>query len=275
MSHNTPLTDTKRFEASFPGSFADAINRKAVELQLDRILGSHRFFNCHRLSRFVRYTVEQALRGCSHRLKEYTLAIEVFDKPESFDPRVDSTVRVAARSLRARLSAYYGAEGANDEVLIRFSPGEYVPHICMLRRDRVDSRTETPAFPSRQIPAVIASSFGAVSGLCRQLRSLGHPVAAVVGCRADALTAINNFDTSLLLTECHLPGTSGAAEFARAAGSRGAAIIWIAPITVDGIAVEALAACDPHSIVHQPVRTADLAAAIALTFVRNRREPLK
>jgi hypothetical protein len=142
----------------------------------------------------------------------------------------------------------------------------------MLRGDRV-SRTEAQAFPSQQIPAVIAGSFGAVSCLCRQLRSLGHPVAAVVGCGDDALTAIDNFDTSLLLTECHLRGTSGDAEFVRAAVSRGAAVIWIAPITMDDIAVEALVGCDPHSIVHQPVRTADIAAAIVVAFVRSRGEP--
>lgn len=181
-------------------------------------------------------------------------------------------MRVAARSLRERLSAYYGAEGANDRVLIRFSPGEYVPHICMLRGDRVYSRTETTAFPSTQIPAVIASSSGAVSGLCRQLRSLGHPVAAVVACGDDALTAIDRFDTSLLLTECNLPGMSEDAQFVRAAVSRGAGVICIVPITMDEMAIEALADWDPPSIVHEPIRTADLAAAIALTFVRNRRE---
>jgi hypothetical protein len=259
---------------SFPGSFiAEAIDHAAIEHQLDRILKSRRFLNCHRLSRFIRYTVEQTLAGSSHRLKEYTLAIEVFDKPDSFDPRLDSTVRVAARSLRTRLGAYYGAEGANDEVLIRFSPGEYVPHICILRPERLRTDSTPTVALTKQIPAVIASSFSGVSGLSRQLRSLGHPVAAVVATGDDALTAIGNFDTSLLFTECHLPGTSSDTEFIRAAASRGATVVCIAPATVDEMAIEALAECDPHSIVHQPVRTADLAAAIALALVRNRREP--
>ena len=42
-----------------------------------------------RLSRFLRFAVEQALAGHEDQLKEYTIGVEVFDRSASYDPRID------------------------------------------------------------------------------------------------------------------------------------------------------------------------------------------
>ena len=64
--------------------------------------------------RFLRLTVERALAGQSDELKEYLIGVEVFDRKQSYDPRVDPIVRVEARRLRAKLKAYYEGDGAGD-----------------------------------------------------------------------------------------------------------------------------------------------------------------
>jgi hypothetical protein len=54
----------------------------------------------------LRFLVEHALAGQQDQLKEYTIATMAFGRPESFDPRVDSLVRVQATRLRGLLNAY-------------------------------------------------------------------------------------------------------------------------------------------------------------------------
>lgn len=79
------------------------------------------------MARFLRLAVEHALAGKSDELKEYLIGLEVFDRPASYDPRVDPIVRVEARRLRAKLRAYYDGDGRNDAVIIDFHPGSYAP----------------------------------------------------------------------------------------------------------------------------------------------------
>ena len=72
-----------------------------IERQLNRILDTERFRRAPQLSRFLRFTVEQALQGNRESLKEYSIGVEVLGRTEKFDPRVDPVVRVRARNLRA------------------------------------------------------------------------------------------------------------------------------------------------------------------------------
>jgi TolB-like protein len=73
--------------------------------------------------------VEQCLEGRQNSLKEYLVGVEVFNKLETFDPRIDSIVRVEARRLRSKLERYYDTEGRDDQVVIQFRKGSYVPMI--------------------------------------------------------------------------------------------------------------------------------------------------
>jgi TolB-like protein len=97
----------------------------AITAQLDRILASKGFANAGRMSRLLRYVVERTLAGEADQLKEYAVGVEVFDRDDKYDPRIDSIVRVEAGRLRSRLDDYYNGEGATDEVRIVLPRGGY------------------------------------------------------------------------------------------------------------------------------------------------------
>jgi serine/threonine-protein kinase len=98
-----------------------------VEAQLEKILADGLFAGSAALSRLLRHVVGQALEGNTDRLKEYSIGVEIFQRGEAFDPRIDPIVRVQARNLRARLKEYYEAPGKDDPVLIDLPKGSYVP----------------------------------------------------------------------------------------------------------------------------------------------------
>ena len=106
---------------------ADSIAPPAVRAQLERILNSRAFARSPRISRFLTFVVEETLQGQEDKLKEYLLGVEVFGRMESFDPRIDSIVRVEARRLRYKLEKYYESEGREDTVFIQLRKGCYVP----------------------------------------------------------------------------------------------------------------------------------------------------
>ena len=98
-----------------------------IRAELEQILRSRAFIQSHRIRRFLQFIVEESLLGQPHRLKEYLIGLEVFDRREVFDPRVDSIVRVEARRLRGKLEEYYRTEGREDQVHIVLRKGSYVP----------------------------------------------------------------------------------------------------------------------------------------------------
>src|SRR5665648_79139 len=95
--------------------------------QLARIVESPKFVSSARLCRFLTHVVNRTVGGDLASLKEFSIAMEVFDRTSEYDPNVDAIVRVEARRLRAKLKAYYEGPGRNDPVLIGLRPGSYVP----------------------------------------------------------------------------------------------------------------------------------------------------
>jgi len=105
----------------------NGIPGQEIRSQLERILRSRAFIQSHRIRRFLQFIVEESLLGQPHRLKEYLIGLEVFDRRDAFDPRVDSIVRVEARRLRHKLEEYYRTEGRDDLTRITLRKGSYVP----------------------------------------------------------------------------------------------------------------------------------------------------
>lgn len=106
---------------------AVAPNLAAVRAQLDKIVASSVFSRSHRLSRFLRFAVEQVLEGRGEELKEQLVGVEVFDRKPDYDPRIDPIVRVEARRLRGKLKIYYASTGRGDRMFIELRKGTYVP----------------------------------------------------------------------------------------------------------------------------------------------------
>jgi hypothetical protein len=98
-----------------------------IETELQNILASRRFCNAPRLSKFLRFLVEQKAAGNMDALKESVIAHEVYDRGTNYDSARASTVRTEAVRLRKALSEYY--EGLEKPAAIRFEipVGSYVP----------------------------------------------------------------------------------------------------------------------------------------------------
>ncbi len=94
---------------------------------LERVLTSLEFVRSKRIGAFLRYVVEETLAGRSERLKAFTIAMDVYERDETFDPRTDTIVRVEAGRLRRRLGRYYANAGRADPVRIELPTGGYKP----------------------------------------------------------------------------------------------------------------------------------------------------
>jgi len=100
---------------------------------LGRILAGRQIATSESLQRLLRYTVEKTLAGLSSELKEYSIGVEALGRPPSFDPREDNIVRVQARKLRQRLTAYYNSDGLEEKCRIVFQPGSYTPAFTLVQ----------------------------------------------------------------------------------------------------------------------------------------------
>ena len=120
------------------------VQHSAIRRQLEKIMAHGLFSRSDRMARFLRVAVDRTLAGRPDELKEYLIGVEVFDRPPSYDPRVDPIVRVEARRLRSKLKSYYETDGRHDPVLIEFATGTYAPEI-RLRSDDEPVPVPVPA----------------------------------------------------------------------------------------------------------------------------------
>lgn len=98
-----------------------------IQRQLERMLSSPLFVRSPRLSRFMNFVVGAQLDGRDDEIKEYSVGLEVFDRPPSFDPRLDPIVRVEATRLRRKIRDYYLTDGMTDEVMLELRRPGYRP----------------------------------------------------------------------------------------------------------------------------------------------------
>jgi serine/threonine-protein kinase len=100
---------------------------EVIWAHLSGILASAAFSKADRISRFLRFAVEESLGGRASQISEYSIGVEVYDRPTTFDARLDSIVRVEAGRLRSKLREYYETEGRNLPIRIEFPKGGYTP----------------------------------------------------------------------------------------------------------------------------------------------------
>jgi hypothetical protein len=98
---------------------------EAVRAQVDRILQSTPFRTSGVLRHLLGYLTEKCLAGESDTLKEYTIGIDALGKPESFDPRQESVVRMHTARLRQKLADYYRTEGIEDSIILDLPKGGF------------------------------------------------------------------------------------------------------------------------------------------------------
>jgi hypothetical protein len=107
-----------------------AIESETAELEraeLKAVLESQLFVRSPTLAHLLSYLCEKKFAGESDQIKEYSVALDVFARRDSFDQDTDSIVRVQANRLRKRLAEYYSGEGASHRLHITIPVGQYVP----------------------------------------------------------------------------------------------------------------------------------------------------
>jgi hypothetical protein len=98
---------------------------EANQTQVQRIIQSKAFRTSEVHRNLLQYLAEKSLSGTADSLKEYTVGLDVFAKPESYDPRQESVVRMHVGRLRQKLAEYYRSEGVDDPIFIDVPKGGF------------------------------------------------------------------------------------------------------------------------------------------------------
>src|SRR5260370_10864602 len=97
----------------------------AVREQVERLLQSKTFQTSEVHRRLLQYLADRTLAGEADRLKEYTVGLEAFGKPPTYDPKRDSIVRLQMGRLRQKLAVYYQSEANGDTVRVTLPKGAF------------------------------------------------------------------------------------------------------------------------------------------------------
>jgi hypothetical protein len=138
-------------ESAMSATAQPSIERSAIDRQVERLIESPGLQNSEALRNLLRYLVSQRLDRPHDHVKEYQIALDVLGRADSFDPRIDSAVRVQTSRLRNKLIEYYATAGSSDPVLIDIPKGTYSP-VFQLRPQPV-SISEAPGNHPMGAPA--------------------------------------------------------------------------------------------------------------------------
>jgi len=98
-----------------------------------------------------------ALGGRADGLEEYLVGVEVFDRAASFDPRIDTIVRVEAVKLRKRVQEYYRGPGRKDPVVIDLPERRLLTAV---------SAEDEPVVHAGALTSCVGRQGGAILGSC-------------------------------------------------------------------------------------------------------------
>ena len=101
------------------------LESESLQTQIQRILQSKTFRTSEVQRNLLAYLAEKSIAGAADNLKEYTVGLDVFAKPASYDPRQESAVRMHAGRLRQKLGEYYRSEGVDDPILVDLPKGGF------------------------------------------------------------------------------------------------------------------------------------------------------
>jgi len=170
--------------------------------ECEHILASGYFARVHQEMRdFLGFVVGKKLLGRESEIKEVTVAVHVFHETADYDSAESARIRVAAASLRERLSRYYADEGKGDPMQIIVPIGTYVPqildrrisiavslfenwnpkgdqdHLCATVSDEIAHRlNQMVAVEAKRVPALKATGRGPRYGLRGSVECQGDSV---------------------------------------------------------------------------------------------------
>ncbi len=120
----------------------DPDRRAREQAELHAVLASRTFVHKPRLANLLKHICERYFEGNTDAIKEYSIATDVFGRPQSFDQATDSIVRVEVFRLRKKLREFYDGEGADQPIEIVVATGHYRPEFI----DRIPpARLQNPS----------------------------------------------------------------------------------------------------------------------------------
>ena len=112
--------------------------------ELDNILSSAAFGRSPRLAHLLQYLCTKYFEGEADQIKEYNIAVDVLNRPETFDPAEDAIARVEVHRLRKKLKEYYETEGTDHAIRIVIPTGRYGPVFLTAAQVVADEELSTP-----------------------------------------------------------------------------------------------------------------------------------
>jgi hypothetical protein len=93
--------------------------------QIDRMAASSLLQGSDALCRLLQYLAHHTLNFPFDHLKEYTIATELFGRPQDFDPQSDASIRVQIGRLRSKIAEYNSSIGIDDPVVVELPKGKH------------------------------------------------------------------------------------------------------------------------------------------------------
>ena len=131
-------------ESEVPPRTSDS-RAQEIRAYLAQLLASRQFAAASRRGQLLEYLVNRTLEGDADKISEYAIGLEVFQRPPSFDPRIESLVRTEVSRLRQRLREYYAEDGMSDPIVIDLPQRSY---IVSFEFREVDNAAEPEAIPT-------------------------------------------------------------------------------------------------------------------------------
>lgn len=120
---------------------------EAVLTAVERMIAAPAFARQGRAAQILRYLVGETLAGRAAGIKESVIALDVFRRG-TYDPRVDSLVRVEIAKLRQCIARYYAEDGKDDPIRIEIPKRNYAPVISeRMGETGVDGKVDKPRVP--------------------------------------------------------------------------------------------------------------------------------
>jgi adenylate cyclase len=177
------MEDRKSIAASEDLAESSGFPPSIVKAQMERILNSPEFKATDAQRAFLQYVVEKTLAGHADAIKGYTVATEVFGRPEDFNQATDPIVSIQANKLRRALERYYLVAGQKDPVRIDIPKGTYVPLFREIRHHTekrpFQERRKTDTSRTHPWPTILVQSFENLTGN-RDLEYMGDGIATEI-----------------------------------------------------------------------------------------------
>ena len=123
---------------------ADSPDAGEILVQVEKLLASPPLQHSDSNRQLLRFLAEYAVSHPGQPVKEIELATSVYGLSlKTFDPQLDSAVRVKVGRLRSKMSEYYAYHGAHDHVILEIPRGAY----CLASRYRKEEKPEIAVAP--------------------------------------------------------------------------------------------------------------------------------